>query len=374
VLVLLPDAFGGHGGISVYNRDFLTALSSHIDCEEIVAIPRSMPNPPETIPANINYITTGLNSKFKYIVSVFKAIFTQSDFDLVVCGHINILPLAYFTGSILKAPIILEIYGIDAWQPSSSFIINTLVTRIDAFISISEITKKRFLKWSRLSYQKGYLLPNTIHMEKYGIGPKKSELQEYYGIKGKTVLLTMGRLVSEDRAKGFDEVLNVLQKLIKDYPDIIYLIVGKGDDLKRLEEKAFSLGVSDYVIFTGYIPEDEKADHFRLADVYVMPSRGEGFGFVFLEAMACGIPTIGSLVDGSREALRDGMLGELVNPDSTEGLESAIKRALLKERSIPQGLEYFSYGNFSKRLYRIVNQVMSLSGSKKSRKIKPRIA
>ena len=74
------------------------------------------------------------------------------------------------------------------------------------------------------------------------------------------------------------------------------------------------MGLSDRVIFTGYIPESEKIAHYNLADVYVMPSTGEGFGIVLLEAVACGVPVVGSRVDGSREALLDGQLGRLVDP------------------------------------------------------------
>jgi phosphatidyl-myo-inositol dimannoside synthase len=92
--------------------------------------------------------------------------------------------------------------------------------------------------------------------------------------------------------------------LIKEIPTIAYLIAGDGTDRHRLEEKAKSLGVHGRVVFAGYIPESEKADHYRLADAYVMPGRGEGFGIVYLEALACGVPVVASQVDGGREAVR----------------------------------------------------------------------
>jgi glycosyltransferase involved in cell wall biosynthesis len=85
-------------------------------------------------------------------------------------------------------------------------------------------------------------------------------------------------------------------------------------DRRCLQEKARSLGVHGRVVFAGYVPESEKADHYRLADAYVMPGRGEGFGIVYLEALACGVPVVASEVDGSREAVREGALGILVDP------------------------------------------------------------
>ena len=143
---------------------------------------------------------------------------------------------------------------------------------------------------------------------------------ERYGLKSSKVILTVGRLASEERHKGFDEVIEVMPQLIKRFPNLKYLIVGGGGDRQRLEAKVAKLGLSNCVIFTGYVPEDEKAAHYNLADVYVMPSRGEGFGIVLLEAAACGVPIVGSQVDGSREALLDGKLGRLVDPDDRHRL------------------------------------------------------
>jgi phosphatidyl-myo-inositol dimannoside synthase len=112
------------------------------------------------------------------------------------------------------------------------------------------------------------------------------------------------------------------------FPELKYMIVGDGLDRARLEAKAEMLGLSNHVIFTGRIPESEKVDHYNLADAYVMPSYGEGFGIVFLEAAACGVPVIGSIADASREALLGGQLGRLVNPHSGDELINAISETL----------------------------------------------
>jgi glycosyltransferase involved in cell wall biosynthesis len=85
-----------------------------------------------------------------------------------------------------------------------------------------------------------------------------------------------------------------------------------------------------------------------------MPGRGEGFGFVFLEAMACGVPVIASKLDGSREAVRDGELGQLVDPDDADALAEAILIALQQPKAIPTGLDYFSFPRFVERVGEIV--------------------
>jgi glycosyltransferase involved in cell wall biosynthesis len=127
--------------------------------------------------------------------------------------------------------------------------------------------------------------------------------------------------------------------------------------LQWLKQKAQQLGVAEQVVFSGFIPENEKADHFRLADAYVMPSQKEGFGFVSLEAMVCGMPTIGSKLDGGCEALRDGQLGLLVDPEQPLELETAILQALAQKiRQIPPGLEYFDINSFRQQVFEFVDR------------------
>jgi glycosyltransferase involved in cell wall biosynthesis len=123
-----------------------------------------------------------------------------------------------------------------------------------------------------------------------------------------------------------------------------------------LKRKAADLGIADRVVFTGLFPDEEKTDLYNLADVYVMPSRGEGFGFVFLEAMACGVPVIASRLDGGREAVRDGQLGQLVDPSNPAEIRTAIRDALAGgAKRIPEGLDYFSFANFERRTHAIID-------------------
>ncbi len=359
ILFLASDAFGGIGGIAKYNRDFLRALSAAPEVDEIVAVPRRMPRPPEKFPPKLTYLTGGLANQLAYVMAIIRLLRQDTKFDLVICGHIKLLPLAFWAKLITKASLLLTIYGIDAWYPIKSNIMGYVITKIDFIISISDITRQKFLEWTHLDAKPSFLLPNAVAPQNYGVGPKSRELVKRYGLNGKTVLLTLGRLSAQEQYKGFDEVIDLLPALVKEIPQIAYLIAGEGDDRPRLEAKARSLGMTDRVKFTGYIPEAEKADHYRLADAFVMPGRGEGFGFVFLEALACGIPVVGSTLDGSREALRDGALGILVDPRQPEAIMAGILAALKRPRGvIPAGLDYFSFENFEKRCHHILHRVV----------------
>jgi len=358
-LFLAMDAFGGVGGIALYNRDFLRALCAVPGVSEVVAVPRRMPLAPEALPPRLTYLTGALSGRGGYIRAVMGSLRKKPGFDLIACGHIKLLPMAFVAKWLTGVPLVLLIYGIDAWTPRYSKSTRYFLSRIDAVISISEITKQKFREWSHYAPEKIFILPNAIDQSSYGVGPKSAKLLERYGLGGKTVLMTLARLSAEEQYKGFDEILELLPALARQIPQVAYLIVGDGDDRPRLAARARSLGVGERVIFTGFIPEAQKADHYRLADVFVMPGRGEGFGFVFLEALACGIPAVGSRLDGSREALRQGALGILVDPRRPEDIRAGILKALKQPRGvIPAGLDYFSFENFEKRCHQIVQQVV----------------
>lgn len=327
ILVLLTDAFGGFGGIAKFNRDFLTALCSFPECKEIVVLPRVASEPIGDLPPKLNYIKEGLNNKFKYLLTLFKTIKRQSDFDLIICGHIHLLFLAYLSKRMLKRPLALIIHGIDAWKLTRDPFVNWAASRIDHLISVSRFSEDKFIQWAKLKNTPKFILPNSIDLNQFTPGEKNKNLLSRYGLEGKKVIMTLARLDSRDRYKGIDEVLEVMPDLIKKIPNLTYLIVGDGTDRSRLEAKSKMLHLNGHVVFPGRIKESEKVDHYRIADVFVMPGWGEGFGIAYLEAIACNVPVIGSKLDASSEVLKNG-LGITVNPHSKTEIKEAVKKSL----------------------------------------------
>jgi glycosyltransferase involved in cell wall biosynthesis len=146
-----------------------------------------------------------------------------------------------------------------------------------------------------------------------------------YGLRaGQPVILTVGRLSAAERYKGHDQVLRALPAMLKELPDLRYLIAGRGDDEARLRALAAELGVTEHVTFTGFVSANELADHYRLCDLYVMPSTGEGFGIVYLEALACGRPCLVGGEDASPEAIDGGRLGFVVPPRDPSAIAAAV--------------------------------------------------
>lgn len=358
VLALVTDAFGGKGGIAAFNRDLLGSIAAAPDCAGVVAVPRVVSAPHPATPPNIRFVSAAAGGKLRFIRAAL-AEGLGGHYDLLVVGHINLAPLGALLGLFRRRPSLLLIFGVDAWTPHKSSLVKASIGRFRSIVSISQVTTRRFAAWSGADASLVRLLPCCVDLRRFRPGPKPLHLEERLGLKGRIVVMTLGRLASEERFKGFDEIIEVLPALVKRIPNISYLICGEGSDRSRLESKVQVLGLESRVVFAGFVPEEQKADYYHLADAYVMPSRGEGFGIVFLEALACGLPVLGSVADGSREALLDGALGHLVDPDSPNDVALGVIKTLARGAGQSPSLEYFSQDAFSQRVSAIVHDALA---------------
>jgi glycosyltransferase involved in cell wall biosynthesis len=356
--MLATDAHGGSGGIAQYNRNVLDALSELEHVGEVVVVPRIVGDLDFTLPPKVRYVMAGIGGLLSYLRTVLQLTLCGGRFDLVYCAHINLMPAAALAARILRAPSVLVIHGVDAWEPPPGKAAALCARLATLVISVSQITLDRFLAWCPINRSATALVPNSIRLDRFGPGPKDAELCRHLGLASRKVVMTFGRMAADERYKGFDEVIDVLPRLRRADPSICYLAVGDGDDRPRLEARARETGVADIVVFTGHVPEARKADYFRLADAFVMPSTGEGFGIVILEALACGIPVVASLADGTREAVRDGKLGLVVDPKDEAALERAIIEALSRPKEVLRGLEVFSFASFAARLQLALGRVV----------------
>jgi phosphatidylinositol alpha-1,6-mannosyltransferase len=355
--VLATDAYGGTGGIAQYMRDLIEALASHPMTENVTVIPRVMARDAEPLPRRVTHVSRAAGNKIRFVAAALRAGIARPKFDLIICGHINLLPVASAVAALARARMILVVYGMEAWKPRSRST-HLLLSRVFGFISISSVTIERLQRWASLTPHRIFLIPNAVDLARYTPGPKSEQLLSRWSLRGRRVLLTVGRMDAAEQAKGFDEILDILPQLIADAPDLVYVAVGDGSDRARLQTKAVALGLKGHAVFPGYVSESEKLEYYRLADVFAMPSRLEGFGYVFLEAMAAGVPVIASKVDGSREAVRDGSLGALVDPDKPEELLSAIRSALTKPH-VPSrsDLDFFSSDSFVRRCHALLDSL-----------------
>ena len=142
--------------------------------------------------------------------------------------------------------------------------------------------------------------------------------------------MTVARLWPGDIYKGVDVTIRALPEISQAFPAVKYVVIGRGNDQPRLVQLAVDLGVADRVVFAGFVPDEALVDHYRLADVYVMPSK-EGFGIVYLEAMACEVPVIAGDDDGSADPVQDGRVGWQVPHRDPAAVAAACIEALRGE-------------------------------------------
>ena len=369
VVALVTDAYGGRGGIALYVRNFLRAVCSYPAFSTCEALPRSITYALEPMPDNLLYRAEIAGSRARFAGAVAKRLLTGDRPAIVLCTHLHLLPFAEALAARYLCPVLPLTYGVDAWTPTSHATSNMLARRLKHFVSIRKLTADRFRAWSGNTRAQFHYLPNCIDMHMYGTGQKRDDLLERYGLKNRTVVMTAGRMqFSPDEInKGFDEVIGALPLVAEKVPDISYLIMGDGDDRGRLEEKARYLGVADRVVFTGYVPEKEKPDHYRLADVAAMPGSNPrfdtyAFRFAFLEPLACGIPVVGARLTNPSEA-DDPDAKELVvqvDPTDPGDITRGIVEALAKrDGKINPTLAKFSFESFERRTHEILDAVLS---------------
>jgi len=364
--MLLTDAFGGFGGISKFNRDFLAALNGCSSVERVHALPRLLTEPiEEVIPEAVIFNRKAARGRIAFAKELLRLTLRAERADLVISGHLHLLPLAWLAARHQQARLALIVHGFEAFLPTRNTLTNLVADRIDAFIAVSRYSADRFVRWSKVARDRGFILPNCVDLTCFTPGERDRSLVDRYGLHSSKVMLTMGRMAAGERYKGFDEVIDAMPQLLQRFPDLKYLIVGDGSDRRRLEATVKLLGLSNCVIFAGCIPESEKVAHYNLADVFVMPSYGEGFGIVLIEAAACGIPIVGSSVDGSRDALLDGRLGRMVDPKRPDELLEAITAAIggARRRARNDLVETFGVGRFRGRVAHWMDRQVALAAA-----------
>ncbi len=301
------------------------------------------------------------SARIKYVK---EAVQVGKQADTVVLSHINLMLAGWLIKKANpKVKVVLIAHGIEVWKKLNRRQL-MMLRACDRIVSVSQFTADKIKELHGIPAEKCSVLNNCI--DPFFTRPEKKEkdpvLMKRYGFAADDIiLLTLTRLSEKDRYKGYDYVLKSMETLIKTNPKIKYLLAGSYDKKEKIfvDSLINSFGLRSHVVLTGYVEEEELPAHFGLADIYVMPSKKEGFGIVFVEAMYYGIPAIAGNADGSVDALLNGDLGILVNPDDPKAITAAI-RAMLADpvRFIPDHellMEHFSYEAYKRKLEEVLN-------------------
>jgi len=273
-------------------------------------------------------------------------------------------------GSLTGMKVLIGAHGLEILKEKRSWrrwIIRQAFRHAHRGIAVSSFARQALIDLG-VSAEKLVRIPNGVDVDRFCPGQKPAALLSDYRLQGKKIILTLARLVPR---KGQDQVIRALPKVLREVPDVVYLLAGKGGDESRLKALVDSLGLGDHVIFSGYVPPGKVADYYRLADVYVMASREieetgdvEGFGISFLEAGACRVPVIGGRSGGVSDAVVDGVTGLLIDPVNPDQIAGAIVR-LLTDRSFAAKLasagrrrvvESLQWGHMAQRCIRMEDE------------------
>lgn len=349
-----------HGGIPTYNRlvcRVLNEISNGEGSDVLIATDKEadVEQPSREFP---HLRLQAFDHDRVGLVRQFVRLGLTRPYDLVLLGHVNYAPL----GRLLKklrphSRYGVMLYGVEAWR-RLPWLKRRALQRADFLISISDYTKQRAVAANDLTADDVYLLPNAI--EAVSVEPLPNTTQMHPGTARS--LLSVCRLEQKERYKGVDKVIEILPELSKSVPEIQYVVVGGGTDLERHKRLAEQHGVAERVHFLGFLSDEALRACYRDCDVFVMPSAGEGFGFVFLEAMKHGKAIVAANSGGAPEVVEDGVTGRLVEYGDKDELAQALielcldpmKRAELGAAGYQRLQERFTFAHFKQKLTEIL--------------------
>lgn len=290
---------------------------------------------------------------------------------VVLLGHINLLRLGAFA-RLLRPGVTVALFahGVEVWNDARYRLKRPyeppLLKRcIDAVICVSAFTAATMSREYGLDRGKFHELPNSIDLD------ERDPCDLSRGSLSRHRLLSVTRL--DEQYKCIGQVMCALRRLRTRLPSIEYSVVGEGTLRPHLEAFARAIGVEDCVRFVGRISEARLLEEYRNADLFILPSKKEGFGIVFLEAWKYGLPVICGKEGASSEVVIDGESGVVVDPDDIQGLARAIERVLenpefaaaLARNGIGRLRRNYTFPAFVQSFYAILDALFAASGRTK---------
>ncbi|WP_432707981.1 glycosyltransferase family 4 protein [Pedobacter sp.] len=365
VLFLTLTMFGDTGGIQKVCRTLSMSLSKLCPPPAHFQV-FSLGDHPSHLDARYLAINTFKGFSYQRLRFCIHSIRQSIRAKVVILSHINLLPIAWLIKLINpKTQIIVLAHGIEVWRPVSWWKIAFLKKHCQLW-SVSHFTANKIREQHGLHGKNVYVLPNCLDpfFEPPHIFRRPSFLLERYNIKSESlILLSICRLTVHEQDKGYDQVLNAMPSLLQANPNICYLLAGKADtiEMARLKDLIIAKKLQEHVLLVGYIDDEELSSHYLLADIFILVSKKEGFGLVFLEAAACGCKIICGNVDGSSEAVLNGRIGTQVEPNSNRQLVHAILATLQKEHDDVRAkylqktcMEHFSFPSYHDKVKQLL--------------------
>jgi phosphatidylinositol alpha-1,6-mannosyltransferase len=272
------------------------------------------------------------------------------------CVLFNHLGVATALGSIpagMRRPYAVLVHGAESWDPDIDASRRRALAEASLLIASSAYAARRVVE-SHPEVRPPEVLPLALLPDRDTSAVDGALVGS---ITPRTIVIS-GRMSAAERYKGHDELLDAWPTILGRRPDARLALVGRGDDVKRLESKATGLGLAGSVRFTGAVSEATLDAMLARAGGFALPSRAEGFGLSYLRAMRAGVPCIAGSDDAARELVEDGVSGLLVPAADRDAVAQAVitllgdtvRRRAMGDAARAAFEERFTYANFLERL------------------------
>jgi phosphatidylinositol alpha-1,6-mannosyltransferase len=259
-------------------------------------------------------------------------------YDCLHCG--DLFPQAFngvFLKKIFHIPLLIFCHGDEISQTDRRHyqpkVRDFIYHQADAIVAANQFAYDGLVRIG-IPQERLYKLLPGVETQYFQPRPPDADLIQRYGLSNCKVLLTVARLVPR---KNHKVVLQALPTVLKQVPNLKYLIAGDGPEKKNLQKMVQELALGHVVIFAGDIPHGKISDYYNLCHVFIMTNRlepggdVESFGMVFIEANALGKPVIGGRSGGAAESIVDGTTGFLVDPDDPVDVGERLLQLLKNE-------------------------------------------
>lgn len=373
VLTIAPDFGRGSGGIAAFVRSVCTELTKRRHRVDVLT-PYDNRDSEESLP-NVTFYPTQFRPSSLMPTLLTAQLHLRNHYEIVFLGNMMTTHAlgALALRKLWEVPYVILCHGNDLRYSVSTWVdapmARWLIQNATLMLANSRSTAERIRNT-------GYDGPMEILNP--GVDPSRfhpdadtTAIRQMYGLDGHRVLLTVGRLVERKNVQG---VLHALRQVVDQVPNLVYLIAGDGDQRKSLESLTEQLNLRSHVRFLGRVEDDLLPSLYCAADLFTMPSverEGskdyEGFGIVFVEANACGLPVIGGRSGGTEDAVVHEETGLLVDPHDVDEIAAAIVRLLtdqdlacrLGENGRRRVEREFTWKKVGARLEQILHSVIS---------------
>ena len=369
VIGLFPDLLGV-GGVQESGRLTAAALSEIVRERGVEAELFGLNDSPGINALEINGSSIPLRgfgrAKFRFVSAGMKRAYQLrgTGTGVIFAAHPHLaVPAALIRRFAPNLKIIVVAHGIEVWTALSPLRRRALL-RADMVLAPSRFTARKLSEIQGVSPEKTRVLPWPLSPDFMRLAGQQTACPLPQSFPTGSIILTIARWDASERYKGADELIRAVAQLQATIPDVQLVAVGGGDDLSRLVQLAQSVGVRDRAHFFTGLSRQQIAACYARADVVALPSTGEGFGLVFLEAMAFAKPVVGAAIGGTLDVIQDGVNGSLVPPHDVQKLADALSNLLgdesLRARMGGAGAEIvrrnYCFAEFRGRLCEILDE------------------